>query len=88
MEKNNEQLKVIVLDDNISYRAINNVKLIRIKSKKYNLLIMKDYLPVIGEIEGTVSIDADRNITYENIRGIYTLSHNIFYLLIREKGVV
>ena len=32
-------------------KKYEDVKFIKIKSKKYNLIIMKDYLPIIGEIQ-------------------------------------
>ena len=51
---------------------------------KYNLLIMKDYWPVIGEINGNVYIDGKEEHAYENIKGFYMLSHNIFRLIIVE----
>ena len=37
-------------------KEIQHVRLIRIKSRKYNLLIMEDYMPVLGEIDGDVTI--------------------------------
>jgi hypothetical protein len=48
---------------------------------------MKDYWPVVGEIKGKISIEADENYTYENIEGFYSLSHNVFHLIIKETGV-
>lgn len=85
--QNNEELKVIVLDsNNINMQEIDNVKLIRIKSDKYNLLIMKDYWPVVGEINGKIVIEAEESITYENIVGFFSLSHNVFHLIIKETG--
>ena len=35
-------------------QTINEVTAIRIKSKDYNLLILKDYLAIVGEIEGDI----------------------------------
>ena len=85
--QNNEELKVIILDsNNINMQEIDNVKLIRIKSDKYNLLIMKDYWPVVGEINGKIVIEAEESITYENIVGFFSLSHNVFHLIIKETG--
>lgn len=85
--QNNEELKVIVLDsNNINMQEIDNVKLIRIKSDKYNLLIMKDYWPVVGEINGKIVIEAEESITYDNIVGFFSLSHNVFHLIIKETG--
>ena len=85
--QNNEELKVIILDsNNINMQEIDNVKLIRIKSDKYNLLIMKDYWPVVGEINGKIVIESEESITYENIVGFFSLSHNVFHLIIKETG--
>ncbi len=87
MENRSEELKVIVLDsETIEMKEIDNVKVIRIKSDFCNLLIMKDYWPVVGEIDGKISIEADESIVYDNIKGFYSLSHNIFHLIIQEKG--
>lgn len=85
--KRSEELEVIILDsEKMQMNKITNVKVIRIKSELYTLLIMKDYWPVVGEINGRISIEADENYTYENIEGFYTLSHNVFHLMIKETG--
>ena len=68
MATESKGLKVVILEDNIDIRTIYNVKLIRIKSAKYNLLIMKDYMPIVGEIDGSVTIEVDRSINYPNIK--------------------
>ena len=52
-------IKVKVFDIRNGMRVYDNIKIIRIISKDYNLLIMKDYLPIIGEIEGSVDIKND-----------------------------
>ncbi len=86
MENNNE-LKVIVLDSKqIAMKVIENVKIVRVKSDKYNLLIMKDYWPVVGEINGKIVIEAEESLTFENIEGFFSLSHNVFHLIIKETG--
>ena len=88
MVNRSEELKVIVLDsETIAMNVIENVKVIRIKSDFCNLLIMKDYWPVVGELNGRISIEADESIVFDNIKGFYSLSHNIFHLIIKEKGV-
>ena len=87
MENKSGELKVIVLDsDAIDIKIIENVKVIRIKSDFCNLLIMKDYWPVVGQLNGKISIEADESIVYENIKGFYSLSHNVFHLIIKDKG--
>ena len=66
MDNNNEmKVRVFSLDGLKEYQ---NVKIVRIVSKDYNLLIMKDYLPIIGEIEGNVDIKSDNEeINLKNI---------------------
>ena len=85
MQSNNKELKVIVLDSGIEIKEIDNVKIIRIKSDNYNLLVLKDYWPVVGELDGSISIEGEVNRKYENIRGFYSLSRNVFHLIIRER---
>ena len=67
-------------------RKIEHVQLIRVKSEKYNLLIMEDYMPVLGEIEGSLTIQADEEtVTLEDIYGFYVMQDNLFRLMLKEK---
>lgn len=85
MEKIDDGMQVIVLlNKDIELNKIDNVKVIRVKDEKYNLLIMKDYWPVIGEINGNVYVDGKEEHAFENIKGFFMLSHNIFRLIIVE----
>ena len=64
-------------------KVLEHVDLIRIVSSTYNLLILKDYMPVIGEIKGNVElVSSDTTASFENITGYYMHSHNEFELLI------
>ena len=78
-------IKVKVFDIRNGMRVYDNIKIIRIISKDYNLLIMKDYLPIIGEIEGSVDIKNDVvNESFKNIKAFYMNSNNEFNLMIKE----
>lgn len=78
-------IKVKIFDIKNGLRVYDNIKIIRIISKDYNLLIMKDYLPIIGEIEGTVDIKNDEvNLSFKDIKAFYMNSDNIFNLMIKE----
>ena len=80
-----EGINVIVFDIRNGMRVYDNIKIIRIISKDYNLLIMKDYLPIIGEIEGSVDIKNDVvNESFKNIKAFYMNSDNVFNLMIKE----
>ena len=78
-------IKVKVFYIRNGMRVYDNIKIIRIISKDYNLLIMKDYLPIIGEIEGSVDIKNDVvNESFKNIKAFYMNSDNVFNLMIKE----
>ena len=64
-----------------------DVQAIRIKSKDYNLLILKDYLPIIGKIEGhfQIEISEDNKIDFDNIKAYYINEKNIFNVMIEGK---
>ena len=85
--EDSREMKVRVFDLNglVEYE---NVKIVRIISKDYNLLIMKDYLPIIGEIDGSVDIKSEKEeIHLKDIKAFYMNSNNEFNLMIREAGI-
>ena len=82
---NNENILVKVLNIKSGLKVYNNVKFVRILSEKYNLLIMRNYLPVIGEINGNVEIEGDERLKLENIKGYYINKNNEFNLIIKEE---
>lgn len=78
-------IKVRIFDMEHGLTEYNEVKTIRIISKDYNLLIMKDYLSVIGEIVGSVDIKGDNvDLSFKQIRAFYMNSKNVFNLMIEE----
>ena len=80
------KMKVKILNIRNGLKAYDNVSIIKIKSKKYNLSIMEDYLPVIGEVDGDIEIIAiDNFVKLTNIIGYYMLKHNEFKLFIKEE---
>ena len=81
----NSGIKVRIFDMAHGLREYEDLKIIRIISKDYNLLIMKDYLPIIGEIEGSVDIKNDTvDLSFKDIKAFYMNSENIFNLMIKE----
>ena len=82
---NSRGIRVRVFDLNKGLVEYDNVKYIRITSQDYNLLIMEDYLSIIGEIEGSVDIKGESvDISYRDIRAFYMNSKNVFNLMIKE----
>lgn len=78
-------IKVKIFSLSKGLEILERVKVIRIKSKDYNLLIMPDYMPLLGEIQGSIEIEAaDNSKRLENIDGYYINTNNEFSLIIRE----
>lgn len=81
----NKGIKVRIFNLESGLIEYDDIKYIRIVSKDYNLLIMKDYLPIIGEIDGSIDIKGeDVDISYSKIKAFYMNSKNIFNLMIEE----
>lgn len=81
----NKTMKVRVFDLKHGLVEYEDVKIVRIISKDYNLLIMIDYLPIIGEVEGSIDIQGDNvDISFKDIKAFYTNSNNVFNLMINE----
>lgn len=65
---------------------LDHVDFIRIKSERYNLLIMEDYMPTLGRIDGDVTIEADgMTCRWEGIHGFYMHQQNLFRLMLEEE---
>ena len=78
-------MKVRVFDMKHGLVEYEDVKTIRIVSRDYNLLIMKDYLSVIGEIVGSVDIKGENlDLSFKQIKAFYMNSKNVFNLMIEE----
>lgn len=66
-------------------QTYDDIALIRIKSKNSSLLIMEDYLPIVGEINGDVSFANDKDeVSLKNIRGYYVHRKNMFELILKN----
>lgn len=66
-------------------KVFEDAAVVRVISSDYNILILKDYMPLLGKVEGRVQIaGAGGSAEYENIRGYYMFRKNEFELLIDE----
>lgn len=79
----NEHFQVRVFELNHGLTVYDEIKLVRIVSKDYNLLVMVDYLPLLGEFDGNIDIKGNNvDISFKNIKGFYMNSNNVFNLMI------
>ncbi|MDR1293202.1 MAG: hypothetical protein LBJ91_07415 [Clostridiales Family XIII bacterium] len=66
------------------YKGIN---IIRVRGKQSRLLIMEDYLPVIGEIDGEIDLIGKGFFhRLENLHGFFNHAHNVFFLLLKDSS--
>lgn len=66
---------------------IEHVRFIRLKSKRYSLLVMQDYMPMLGELEGSLFIQTDgEQYQWPQVKGYYIHQKNLFRLMIKETG--
>ena len=80
----NKGITVNVFELKSGLTVYEHASYVRITSKDYNLLVMLDYMPIIGEIEGRVDIKIpDREVSFENIKASYMNSNNVFNLMIQ-----
>ena len=90
MEVNVYQVEVVVIHASVlslsgGMKTYENVSMVRIVSRDYNILILKDYMPTIGKVKGSVQIvGKDIMESLDDIEGYYVFRQNQFELLIEE----
>lgn len=66
-------------------QEFENLEMIRIKSDRHTLLIMKNFMPVIGELDGSIEfVFSNDVIKMDNLKGYYMHKKNSFSLLVEE----
>lgn len=87
-EREHYKISAKVVDRENGMQEFDDIRLIRVVSDNHNVLIMEDYMPVIGEIKGKVEIVTnDKVIPFDPITGFYMHKKNCFYLLIEEHSI-
>lgn len=62
-----------------------NIEMIRVKSADHTLLILQNYMPLLGRLDGYVElVFEDRTIRFNDLHGYYMHKKNIFSLLVQE----
>lgn len=85
LSESNYKIKAQIVNRNVGLTEYEDIRMIRIKSVDHNLLIMEDYMPVIGEVTGLVEfVFKDKSVPYENVHGFYMHKQNEFSLLIEN----
>lgn len=78
-------IQVRVVDFPNGLRVFDNVLMARLKSSGYNLLVMADHIPVIGEVDGSIELVFDDDIVkFDDVRAFYMHRANVLSLLIKD----
>lgn len=84
-EQYESKITAHVIDEKKGGRVFENLQAIRINSGDYRLLIMADYAPILGKIDGDVTFISERGEeVFENVKAFYKHQHNVFTLIIDE----
>ncbi len=79
------KIRVRIIDEVNGLQYLDNVRVVRLKSKGYKLLIMEDFAATLGLIEGDITfLCSDREVVLDNILGYYKHQHNEFTILIHQ----
>lgn len=88
-EPREKRMEAIIISLQEGYKIYRNVRIVRIKDKRYNLLIMVDYMPMVGDIDGELTIlTEDGEIRFGHVTGFYFIKGNVFKLLMKEDDYV
>lgn len=81
----NDVFLVDIIQSDGNAVTIQDAVAVRIVSRYYNLLIMKDYMPIVGEIDGSVAI-IGKTSQYAMKSGLayFINCNNKFTLIIKE----
>lgn len=80
-----EKIKATVVSISMGLQTFEDLQMIRVKSNHHTLLIMKNFMPVIGELDGSVEFVFDQYTEQmNNIKGYYMHKKNEFSLIVSE----
>ena len=82
----NKGILVNVFELETGLTTYKDCEYIRITDEKYNLLVMLDYTPIIGEVNGKIDIMYNgQEIQYEGVKASCMNSNNVFNLMIQGR---
>jgi hypothetical protein len=83
--QNDGRISARIIDVRSGLQVLTGVYAVRIHSAEFYALIMNDYLPALGKIDGDITfLNREGEHMYRGIRGFYKHQHNEFTLLIEE----
>lgn len=79
--------KIVSMDNGL--QEFDEIEMIRVKGENHSLLILHNYMPLIGRIDGYVDfVLKDETLRIKNVHGYYMHKQNEFSLLVEEGDTV
>lgn len=76
-------MKASIMSYTGGLQVYEGVRMVRVISEEYNLLIMPGFAPTLGKIDGTVTVLTDTGETeYSDIHGFFQQKDDVFSLLV------
>ena len=81
--ENKIKAKIVSIDKGL--QEYEGVEMIRVVSQNHNLLILQNYMPLIGRLDGYVDlVFQDKTLRFSDLQGYYMHKKNEFSLLVQE----
>ena len=75
--------KIVCIEKGL--QEFEDIEMIRVKSSDHTLLILKNYMPLLGRLDGYVElVFEDKTLRFNDLQGYYMHKKNEFSLLVQE----
>lgn len=76
------KIKAKIVSMEYGLQEYDEIEMIRVKSKTHSLLILQNYMPLLGHLDGYVDlVMRDETLRIQNVQGYYMHKQNEFSLL-------
>lgn len=80
------KIKAKIVSMEYGLQEYNEIEMIRVKGENHSLLILQNYMPILGHLDGYVDLVLENEtLRIQNVQGYYMHKQNEFSLLV-EKG--
>lgn len=79
------KIKAKIVSMEKGLQEYEDVEMIRVKSEDHTLLILQNYMPLLGRLDGYIElVFENETLRFNNLHGYYMHKKNEFSLLVQE----
>ena len=83
------RIKAKIVSIEKGLQEYDKIEMIRVKSADHTLLILQNYMPLLGRLDGYIDlVFENETIRFNNMHGYYMHKKNEFSLLVQEGDAV